>query len=289
MTTPRDPDEILAGWLEEGPTRLPDQTRRAISVAIPTTQQRRRGRIAPWRPTSMNPIARTAIATIADVIVVGGAVAVLRPGGLTGTAATPPVASPGQSSNTSQQSPATSGESPVASPAAQTFTSKSSPPFTLDLPPEWATLDTGDTVKLRYLSEDFKVTSADIAYVDQIKVVGTDGIDQPAPTDFIDWLATSPLMQPVSEAVPMTIAGLPATRLDVVGSPKARPSGQLLPGFRFTFLSTDSGDLSIVAGEPWSFYLIEGPDGVRLLVSMREPTPDGLAKIDEALSTLQFP
>ena len=30
MTTPRDPDEILAAWLDEGPTRLPDQTRRAI-------------------------------------------------------------------------------------------------------------------------------------------------------------------------------------------------------------------------------------------------------------------
>ena len=46
MTTPRDPDAILAAWLDEGPTRLPDQTRRAIAVAMPndTRRRRRRGR-----------------------------------------------------------------------------------------------------------------------------------------------------------------------------------------------------------------------------------------------------
>ena len=289
MTTPRDPDEVLAAWLDEGPTRLPDQTRRAIAVAIPTTTQRRRGRNAPWRNPSMKPIARIATAAIAVVLVIGGAVVVMRPGGLNGTAATPSSASPGQSSGASQQSPASSGESPAASPAAQTFTSKGSPPFALDLTPEWVTLDTGDSVKLRHLSKDFKVVAAEIDYLDQIKVVGEDHVNKPAPTDLIGWLATNPLIQPASDVLPVTVAGLPAKRLDVVGSPLAKPSGNLQPDYRFTFLNTDSGDLTIVTGEPWTFFLIDGPGTADLLVSMREPTPEGLALTEEALSTLRFP
>jgi hypothetical protein len=54
MTTPRDPDEILAAWLDEGPTRLPDQTRRAITVALPTTSQRRHALNVPWGSSTMS-------------------------------------------------------------------------------------------------------------------------------------------------------------------------------------------------------------------------------------------
>ena len=77
MTMPRDPDEILSAWLGEGPTRLPDQTRRAIAVAIPTTAQRRHGWIVPWRPFPTNPIARTALAVLALAIAIGGTMFVL--------------------------------------------------------------------------------------------------------------------------------------------------------------------------------------------------------------------
>ena len=35
MTVKRDPDAILAAWLEEGPTALPEPTRRAIAVDHP--------------------------------------------------------------------------------------------------------------------------------------------------------------------------------------------------------------------------------------------------------------
>ena len=30
MTGPRDPDAIIANWLEDGPIDLPEETRRAI-------------------------------------------------------------------------------------------------------------------------------------------------------------------------------------------------------------------------------------------------------------------
>jgi len=31
MTTPRDPETVIAAWLDEGPTALPEQNRRAIT------------------------------------------------------------------------------------------------------------------------------------------------------------------------------------------------------------------------------------------------------------------
>jgi hypothetical protein len=76
MTTLRDPDAILAAWLEEGPTRLPVQTRRAIVVAIPTTPQRRRGLVAPWRSTTMSTTLKLALGAAAVIAVaLGGAYA----------------------------------------------------------------------------------------------------------------------------------------------------------------------------------------------------------------------
>ena len=52
MSAPRDPDVILAEWLDDGPVDLPSTTRRAISTAVRTTPQARTG-FGPlaWRPT----------------------------------------------------------------------------------------------------------------------------------------------------------------------------------------------------------------------------------------------
>ncbi len=68
MTTPRDLDSILAAWVDEGPTRLPADTRRAILVSTRTTRQQRRLRWLPWR-TSMLSITRVAILAMVIAIV----------------------------------------------------------------------------------------------------------------------------------------------------------------------------------------------------------------------------
>jgi hypothetical protein len=68
MTTPRDPDQILATWLDEGPTTLPPSTYRAILVATRTFQQQRLPRWAPWR-TSMLSFTRVALAATVFLIV----------------------------------------------------------------------------------------------------------------------------------------------------------------------------------------------------------------------------
>ena len=49
MTTPRDPDAILAAWLEEGPDRLPDRRGGRSPSTTRTTTQSRRPMWVPWR------------------------------------------------------------------------------------------------------------------------------------------------------------------------------------------------------------------------------------------------
>lgn len=84
MNVQRDPDAIIADWLEEGPTCLPAVTRRALAVNTRTSQQGRHPIWVPWRTPSMNPFARMAVAAIAVVILIGGAIYALSPSGQVG-------------------------------------------------------------------------------------------------------------------------------------------------------------------------------------------------------------
>ena len=79
MNERRDPDTILAAWLDDGPTDLPDVTRRAILTALPTTPQARRGLLAPRRFFQMNSTARLALGALVAVIALGGALYLLGP------------------------------------------------------------------------------------------------------------------------------------------------------------------------------------------------------------------
>ena len=90
MTTQRDPETILAAWLDEGPTDLPDATRRAILTALPTTKQARRGPLAPWRFLQMNTYTRLAAAALVAVVGVGGAFYLLSGSGGVGSQGTTP-------------------------------------------------------------------------------------------------------------------------------------------------------------------------------------------------------
>jgi WD40 repeat protein len=52
MNDMRDPNLVIGSWLEEGPTHLPDSTRRAITTSVRTVNQKR-GLGLPWsRPAS---------------------------------------------------------------------------------------------------------------------------------------------------------------------------------------------------------------------------------------------
>ena len=80
MNMRRDPDEILSAWLDEGPRRLPDQTRRAIVVALPVTSRRRRAWSVPWRLPTMSTIPKFVVGAVAVVAIVLGGAYLLRPG-----------------------------------------------------------------------------------------------------------------------------------------------------------------------------------------------------------------
>src|SRR5262245_54226717 len=62
MSIPRDPDLVIATWLEDGPRALPDATRRAITVTTEHTRQTRRAWWPPLRTPPMTGNARFAAA-----------------------------------------------------------------------------------------------------------------------------------------------------------------------------------------------------------------------------------
>lgn len=134
-TTPRDPDAILAAWLEEGPNQLPETTRRAIAVGLRSTRQTRRAPRVPWRPNVMYPFARLAVGAAAIVIVAGGVFYLLSPSNQ-GIGGPSPAATP------SPTAPPSATPSVPASPGSsealtwETFTARHSP-YRMEVPAGW--------------------------------------------------------------------------------------------------------------------------------------------------------
>jgi len=73
----RDPESVLAAWLDEGPTDLPDATRRAILTALPTTPQARRGLIGPWPSRILSTFASGAATALVIIVLALGALALI--------------------------------------------------------------------------------------------------------------------------------------------------------------------------------------------------------------------
>jgi hypothetical protein len=143
MNQPRDPDTIIATWLEEGPVDLPAETRRAIAVGLRT--QPRARRMAVLGGSTMSPINRLAAAA-AILLALGGLSAfVLANRGGGGAGATPPPSASAALAVTPSSSPPPSA-SPSASPtpaATQPSTvgwlpfTSSHYGYTIAYPPTW--------------------------------------------------------------------------------------------------------------------------------------------------------
>ena len=163
MTIPRDPDAILAAWLEEGPNRLPDATRRAIAVSTRTTRQSRLPVWMPWRAPNMNGMTRLALAAVAVVAVVVGGLFVLRPGtdqpgGVGGPGSPVPSASPAPSASPSPSASPAPSTSAIPEPPVGAMTQAFTSPtfgYSIRYPAGWTvTPTTGgwtDTWRLRRL------------------------------------------------------------------------------------------------------------------------------------------
>ena len=134
MNVKRDPDAILAAWMDEGPTRLPDQTRRAIVVALPTTSQRRHALSAPWRYPNMSTPIRLFIGAAAVIAVVLGGAFVFRPGAPASGVGGGPVVTP---SPTPAASP-TASLTPIDTSSWLPFSSARYG-YSMKIPPGWIT------------------------------------------------------------------------------------------------------------------------------------------------------
>ena len=141
MSAPRDPDAIIAAWLDDGPNVLPEPTRRAIGVTSRSTNQARRPLRLPWRETDVNSFLKLALAGAAVVAVaVGGLYLINRgpagPGSIGGPTPTP---SPSLAAPpTPASSPETPGPSEIA-PGITGFTPYTSELYgiTLGYPDGW--------------------------------------------------------------------------------------------------------------------------------------------------------
>lgn len=236
MSVQRDPDAILAAWLEEGPTGLPEATRRAIAVNTRTTDQRRRPIWMPRRRTAMNLYARWAVVAIAIVVSVGGALYFLAPAGgvgVTPTAAPPPSAStaviaPATPAGTRSPTPFLLAKGGFIYPA--TWTPAFDPGFTFTIDrevehqcaPGFACRGSIDVNQAAWLGLEFGIPAieANIFRIDKVN-------DQADPTSLIDppvdlagWMTTLPGITLVAPPKAVTVGGLAGTQLDIRGGTK---------------------------------------------------------------------
>ncbi len=131
MTAPRDPDQLIRAFLDEGRTELPDRAYDAVRGQIDRTRQR--AVIGPWRESDMNTYAKLALAAAA-VLVVAVIGINLLPGGRGGVGGSPaasptpilPTASPAPTPRTLTTSDVGStlaaGTYRVAAPFVEPFT-----------------------------------------------------------------------------------------------------------------------------------------------------------------------
>jgi hypothetical protein len=141
MSQPRDPDTIIATWLDEGPVDLPAETRRAISVGLRT--QPRARRMAILGGSTMSPINRLAAAA-AIVLAVAALSAFVLSNRANGPGALPSPSSSAALAVTPAPSPSASASSSPTPTATQPSTvgwlpfTSSHYGYTIAYPPTWA-------------------------------------------------------------------------------------------------------------------------------------------------------
>jgi hypothetical protein len=244
MKVQRDPDAILAAWLEEGPTALPEPIRRSIAVNTRTTNQRRHPIWMPQRRPSMNTFARWAVATIAIVVAVGGAAYLLAPAG--GGVGAPPSASP----TSSPRATATPGPTVAPSPSPSILATEGfvypgayvpafDPPltFTIDrevqhnCAPGFTCRGSIDVNQAAWLGLEFGQPRIEVNMfrVDKVNDPAHPGALIDPPADLATWIASRPGVTVVNPPKAVTVGGLAGTQFDLQIGAKDVPIGPI-PG-----------------------------------------------------------
>jgi hypothetical protein len=219
MNQPRDPDALIAMWLEDGPIDLPDETRRAISVGLRT--QPRVRRMAVLGGSSMSPINRLAAA--AAIVLAVGAFSAFVLSNRTGSPGTSPApsisaSSSGASSPSASPAIAPSPSSTVSTAGWVTFTSNrygyriAHPPTWTATPATRAWVYGPDRLKQTTLAADQFIDGAATYQI----LVTAFAVDVATGTSEDAWITAYYQTDPdpscavkVAALVPMTVGGQP--------------------------------------------------------------------------------
>ena len=305
MTVLRDPDAILAAWLEEGPDRLPEATARAIAVTTRTTHQTRRPMWVPWRFPTMNGTSRLVLAAAAVVAVaLGGLYLFNRPpdAGVGGPAASPASPAPSPTATPMPFPTDTSGGVPVAPgtyaldlPTRNSTTGAAAPlRITFTVPAGWQKNLTPTT--LWHSTEPglrFSFHTVDNLYVDPCG--SASGLLDPPLGPTIGDLATGLLgLTDLAPTAPsdVTFGGFNGTQLGLA-APVELPSCN--DGYRALWTGpqgavTDVGGAAIAASEKARWFLLD-VDGVRLVVGQtyhRDAPAARLAEIQAIVDSVRI-
>ena len=148
MSPPRERSAIVAAWLEEGPTELPESTRRAIAVDVRTTPQSRRSNWFPWRFSAVDRLSLVPLAAVAVIVLAVGGLAVSRIAPEGSNVGGPPPA-PSASSSPSPSDAPSADPAPIPTtltipPMQQTFFSERYG-YTVSYPAGWSSSSAAQT------------------------------------------------------------------------------------------------------------------------------------------------
>jgi len=281
MNVQRDPDAILTAWLEEGPTGLPEPTRRAIAVNTRTTNQRRHPIWLPQRRPMMNTYARLAVAVVAIAIAVGGAAYFLTPAGgkIGGLTTASPSLVPSPSARPSATSTATAAPTPrILAQQGSVFPGRYMTAFqpsltiTIDrevqhrCAPGFPCQGSINVNQPAWLDLEFGQPRIEmqISRVDKVSDPAHPGSLIDPPADLAAWIASRPGVTVTNPPKAVTVGGLGGTQVDVKAGIKGLTIGPI-PGF------TDPG-LGLGANG-MARYIVVKVRGAQILIAMLSEDP----------------
>jgi hypothetical protein len=189
MNQPRDPDVIIATWLDDGPIDLPEETRRAFVVGLRTQPRARRMAILGGLP--VNQLSRFAAA--AAIVFAVGALSVFvlsnRNGGIAGVL--PPSVAP-STLPTVSASPSASGTSsstPSVSTAGWVPFSSARYGYDITYPTDWTAQQSTRQWSLATDQKDWLTTAADNFRGTNVRFTAF-AVDLPAGTSSDTWIAS---------------------------------------------------------------------------------------------------
>jgi hypothetical protein len=303
MNVKRDPDAILDAWLDEGPHRLPEPTRRAIAVSTRNIRQSRRPRWVPWRFPNMNGMSRTALAAVAVVaVLLGGLYLFSRApaGGVGGPSAS---SSPSPASTPWPFPTDTSGGVEVAPgtyaldlPAANATTGASQPlRITMTVPAGWAKNLTPTTLWRTTDNRRFGFFTADNLVVDPCAVAGGGGLlDPPLGPSVDDLVAGLHALPDLTSTTPTTgtLSGFTGKQLEI-SAPDALPScaGEYRQLWTDAQAAVIKEGMHAIAAHETARVLALDVNGVRLVVSTvadRDASAADLAELQAILDSIHI-